>query len=191
MKKHIAFVFNISILLLILSTCSVNSTDLAKRYPTIYNTHNVKEIVSLYADDAIFDVPGHFSLTGKNQIRNITQYDSVLNIQMAINNIAVHGDTVFCNLTETNDWLKTAEIGEAFYRVKFIFYKGLIKELRAEAKPETQQAFSQILPPLMKWATENKAEVITEMMPEGKFIYKAENARKTLTLLRSWKESLK
>jgi hypothetical protein len=145
--------------------------------------------MSLYDDDAVFEVVGQFSLAGKNQIRDITKYDSVLNVYMTISNIESRGDTTFCNLTETNDWLKTAEVGKTYYTVKFIFHKGLIKHLYAKAKPETQKSFSQVLSPLMNWATENKAEVLEEMMPEGRFIYNAENAKKSLALLRSWKES--
>jgi hypothetical protein len=190
MIKQTKVVFIILLLATVFS-CSPNPTDLAKRYPKIYNTHNVKEIVSLYTDDAVFKVVGQFSLNGKDQIRNITRYDSVLNIHMSIGIIKTYKDTAFCNLTETNDWLKTAEIGEAYYTVKFVFHNGLIRQLQAEAKPETQQAFNQVLSHLMKWASENKATILTEMMPEGRFIYNAENARKTLALLRAWKESTK
>jgi len=177
--------------MLIVFSCSKSPSDLTKRYAETYNTHNVKKIGSLYADDAVFKVVEQFSLNGKDQIRNITRYDSVLNIHMSISNIKMHEDTAFCNLTETNDWLKTAEIGEAYYTVKFVFHNGLIRQLQAEAKPETQQAFNQVLSHLMKWASENKATILTEMMPEGRFIYNAENARKSLALLRSWKDSLK
>ena len=187
MKKQTYVVFIISLLIVALS-CSPNQSDLINRYAKTYNAHNVEEIVSLYADDAVFEVVGQLSLTGKNQMRDIAKYDSVLNIHMSISNIESHGDTAFCNLTETNEWLKTAEIGEAYYGVKFIFKDGLIKHLRAETKPETQLAFSQVLSPLMKWANENKVDALEEMMPEGKFIYNAENARKTLNLLRSWKD---
>jgi len=189
MRSYKTFISTLSIFIIILFACSPSPTDLTKRYAKTYNTHNVKEIVSLYDDDAVFEVVGQFTLAGKEQIHNITKYDSVLNIQMNISDIKTHGDTVICNLTETNDWLKTAEIGKANYKVKFIFQNGLIKHLYAEAKPEIQQLFSQVLSSLMTWASENKADVLKEMMPEGRFIYNAENAKKTLALLRSWKDS--
>ncbi len=191
MSKYRSLFLIITVLSGIVFSCSTDPADLAKRYPETYNTHKVEEIVSLYADDAVFEVAGNFSLFGKDQIRNITKYDSVMNIHMTISNIITRGDTVVCNLTETNDWLKTAEIGEAFYTVKFIFHDGLIKHLQANTMPETQQAFSQVLSPLMEWAAENNEKTITEMMPDGKFIYSAENAEKNLALLRSWKSSLK
>ena len=189
MIKHTTVFFILSILFVVLFACSQNSDDLAKRYPVIYNTHNVEEIVSLYTDDAVFEVVGQFSLSGNNQIHGITKYDSVLNISMSIGDIEARGDTVICSLAETNDWLKISEIGEANYTVIFIFEDGLIKHLRAEAKPETQQAFGKVLSPLMEWAKENKKDLLTEMMPEGRFIYNAENARKILALLRSWIDS--
>ena len=170
MKNHTTVIFILSIFFIILFNCSPNLTDLVKQYPVIYNTHNVKEIVSLYADNAVFEVVGQLSFTGKNQIRNITKYDSVLNINMTISNIETRGDTAFFNLTETNDWLKTADIGEAHYKAKFIFHNGLIKHLRAEAMPETQQAFGKVLTPLIEWAKENKSDVLAKMMPEGKFV---------------------
>jgi len=84
MKKRRTIVLVISISLIFLFACSPNSTDLAKQYAEIYNTHDVKKIISLYAPDAVFEVVGQFTLSGKEQIRNLTQYDSVLNIQMSL-----------------------------------------------------------------------------------------------------------
>jgi ketosteroid isomerase-like protein len=167
-----------------------DAAKLAERYPEVYNTHQVEEIVSLYSGEAVFEVTGQFSLTGTEQIRNITKYDSVLNIHMSISNVEASGDTVFCDLTETNDWLKTAGIDEAHYEVMFVFEKGLIKHLQAKSKPDTEHAFAQVLSPLMTWAIEQDLPVLKELMPEGKFVYNAENARKTLNLLRLWNESL-
>jgi len=183
--------FPIFVLASLIFSCSSNSTQLTKNYPIVYNTHNVNDIVNLYADDAVFEVVGQFSLKGKDQIRGITKYDSVLNIKMSVSNIETVRDSVFCNLSETNDWLKIAEIGEAHYFGIFVFKDGLISIISASAKPETAEAFNNVLMPLMIWAKENKADLLNEMMPGGKFIYNAENATKTLTLLTEWKESTK
>ncbi len=190
MIRYTTVVFIIFIVLIILFACSPNSTDLAKRYVGIYNSHNVEKIVSLYTDDAVFEAVGQYTLSGKDQIRHHTEYYSTLNIHMSIFDIKAKGDTVSCNLSITNDWLKLSEIGEANYTVIFIFKDGLVKRIRAEIKAETQRAFSKVLPPLMEWAKENKADLLKEMIPEGKFIYNAENAKKALALLRSWRDSL-
>ena len=191
MEKIYKTLLSILLLVPLIFSCSQNLTQLTQHYPTVYNTHNVNDIVNLYADDAVFEVMGQFSLRGKDQIRGITKYDSVLNIKMSISNIETVRDSVFCNLSETNDWLQIAEIGEAHYSVIFVFKDGLISKISASAKPETAKAFNNVLTPLMIWAKENRSDLLNEMMPEGKFIYNAENAMKTLTLLTEWNESTK
>jgi hypothetical protein len=177
--------------LVLFFSCSENLTQLAQNYSIVYNTRDVNDILNLYADDAIFEVAGQFSLSGKNQIRDITKYDSALNINMSVSNIETVGDSVFCDLFETNDWLRTAEIGEAHYSVIFIFKEGLVSKIIASAKPKTAKAFNNVLTPLMIWAKKNKPDLLSEMMPGGKFIYNAENATKTLALLSEWKENTK
>jgi len=191
MEKIYKTLLSILLLVPLIFSCSQNLTQLTQHYPTVYNTHNVNDIVNLYADDAVFEVMGQFSLNGKDQIRGITKYDSVLNIKMSISNIETVRDSVFCNLSETNDWLQIAEIGEAHYSVIFVFKDGLISKISASAKPETAKAFNNVLTPLMIWAKENRSDLLNDMMPEGKFIYNAENAMKTLTLLTEWNESTK
>ena len=191
MEKICKILFPILVSVILIISCSENLTQLTQNYPIVYNTHDVNDIVNLYADDAIFEVTGQFSFNGKDQIRDITKYDSVLNINMSLSNIEMVGDSVFCNLSETNDWLRTAEIGEAHYSVIFTFKDGLISKIIASAKPETAKAFNNVLIPLMIWAKENKPDLLTEMMPGGKFIYNAENATKILALLTEWKESTK
>jgi len=191
MEKISKTLLSILLLLPLIFSCSQNLTQLTQHYPTVYNTRNVNDIVNLYADDAVFEVMGQFSLNGKDQIRGITKYDSVLNIKMSISNIETVRDSVFCNLSETNDWLQIAEIGEAHYSVIFVFKDGLISKISASAKPETAKAFNNVLTTLMIWAKENRSDLLNEMMPEGKFIYNAENAMKTLTLLTEWNESTK
>ena len=191
MKKIYKTWFPIFVSAILIFSCSSNLTQLTQNYPIVYNTHNVNDIVNLYADDAVFEVVGQFSLSGKDQIRGITKYDSVLNIKMSVSNIETVGDSVFCNLSETNDWLQIAEIGEAHYSVIFVFRDGLISKIIASAKPETAEAFKNVFTPLMIWAKENEPDLLSEMMPGGKFIYNAENAVKTLTLLTEWKESTK
>ena len=191
MKKIYKTWLPIFVLIILIFSCSQNLTQLTQNYPTVYNTHNVNDIVNLYADDAVFEVVGQFSLSGKDQITGITKYDIVLNIKMSISNIETVRDSVFCNLTETNDWLQIAEIGEAHYSVIFVFKDDLISKIIASAKPETAEAFNNVLGSLLIWAKENKPDLLTEMMPDGKFIYNAENAMKTLALLTEWKESTK
>ncbi len=187
----ISSMFILALVSTFLISCSIDSGDLVKRYASIYNTHDVDKMVALYADDAVFELTGQLSLSGKSQLRKITEYDVAMNIHMTISDINSKGDTVFCHVKETNDWIKEAGIDNAHYKAMFVYNAGLIKLIRAEATPEPQQAFEDVSSPLLKWARENEEDLLSEMMPEGKFVYNAENARKSLKLLRLWRESLK
>ena len=122
MEKICKTFFPILVSVILFFSCSENLMQLTQNYPIVYNTHDVNDIVNLYADDAIFEVTGQFSLNGKDQIRDITKYDSVLNIKMSVSNIETGRDSVFCDLAETNDWLQIAEIGEAHYSVILLYF---------------------------------------------------------------------
>ncbi len=191
MKHHGTFFSGVFLLLLVMDACAPDPAGLAKRFSQTYNTHHVKNIMTLYADNAVFGVSGKLTLAGKDTIQLLTQYDSVLNSHMVFSNIEAKGDTVFCDLAETNDWYKAAGIDEAYYSMKLVFHKGLITLLQAEQDPGTEKAVGQVLSPLMDWAYENRKKELADMMPEGKFIYNAENAKTSLALLRDWKQNVK
>lgn len=177
--------------LLVLASCSPKPIDLVMAYEHAYNSHDLGELLPLFADDATFELMGQFVLKGKEDIRNVAEHDFALHIHMTIDQVVQKGDTVFCELIEMNDWVEVSEIDEAFYSAQFVFERGLIKHIGGTPTPETEKAFEKVLTPLLEWASEHRPEQLAEMMPEGKFVYNAENAGKSLALLREWKESTK
>lgn len=180
--------FVLCLLLLAALSCSPKPADIVKSYQEAYNNHDLERVLALYAEDVSFEVVGQISLQGKEQLRELTEYDFVLNIHMSCGPSETKGDSVICELTETNDWLKTAGIQRADYLATFVVTDGLIQSIRAEPTPETDQAFGEILDPLIKWASQSRPELLAEMMPEQKFVYNGNNAKKSLSLLREWKE---
>jgi len=194
MKLQLNKMFLFSLLLLlavVIASCSPKPSpvDLVKAYQNAYNSHDLERLVSLFAEDATFEVVGQFVFKGKEDIRRVAEHDFALNIHISIGGPSIKGDTIFCGLIETNDWLKTAGIVEARYTGWFVFEGGLIKLIEGKATPETDTAFSQVLNPLMEWASQERPEQLAQMMPEGKFVYNAENAKKSLALLRQWQEA--
>lgn len=172
-------------------SCSPKPVDLVKAYQRAYNSHDLDGLISLFADDATFEVVGQFVLKGKEDIRHMAEYDFTLHIHMTVNRFTTRGDTVFCELIEINDWLEVAGIEEALYTARFVFDDGLIKLIRGKSSPQTEKAFNQVLKPLLEWASKERLEQLAEMMPEGKFVYNAENAKKSLVLLREWQDATK
>jgi hypothetical protein len=159
-------------------------------YQHAYNSHDLGELLPLFAEDVIFEVPGHFSLKGKDEVRLVAEYDFALHIHMTLDRFSTNRDTVFCELIEMNDWLEAAGIDEAYYKGKFVMGKGLIRYIRGEATPQTQKAFQDVLDPLLEWASKARPEQLAEMMPDGKFVYNAENAKRSLALLKEWRETI-
>jgi ketosteroid isomerase-like protein len=180
--------FVLHLLLLAALSCSPKPTDIVKSYQEAYNNHDLESLLALYDEDVSFEIVGEISLQGKEQLRELTEFDFVLNVQLSCGPSETKGDTVMCEMTETNDWLKTAGLREARYSATYVVTNGLIQSVRSQRTPETDQAIRRILDPLMKWASESKPELVAEMMPEQKFVYNAKNAKKSLSLLREWKE---
>ncbi len=190
MSRRCAVVLPLTIfLLLVLWSCSPKPLDLVVEYQHAYNSHDLGQLLPLLAEDATFELAGTFGLKGKDDVRRAAEYDFALHIHMTIDRVAPKGDTVFCELIEMNDWLEAAGIEEAYYSAKFVFRKGLITHIAGDPTPETQKAFSQVLDPLMEWASRERPEQLAEMMPEGKFIYDAQSAQKSLALLQEWQEA--
>jgi hypothetical protein len=181
----------IFLLVAVLLSCSPKPVDLVKLYELAYNNHDLGELLPLFAEDATFELTGQFTLKGKEDIRRMAEYDFALHIHMTIDNLIPKCDTVLCEVIEMNDWLEAAGIDEAFYTGRFVFEDGLIKHIKGSPTPETDKAFQEVLVPLMEWASKERPEQLAEMMPEGKFVYNAQNAEKSLALLREWREASK
>jgi hypothetical protein len=181
-------------LMLLLSTliasCSPKPLDVVKAYQHAYNSHDLGEVLPLLTEDATFQVPGLFDLEGKRDIRLAAEYDFALHIHMTLDRFSTKRDTVFCELIEMNDWLEAAGIDEAYYEGKFVIGRGLIKHISAVATPETEKAFQDVLNPLLEWASKERPEQLAQMMPEGKFIYNADSAKRSLALLKEWRETI-
>jgi hypothetical protein len=151
-----------------------------------YNDHDAEKIVSFYTEDAVHEVPGVFTVRGTQELRDLTEHDVVLNTSLSVDECETAGDTVTCRLAFMSDWTRAAGIGEVRYSARFVFSDDLIKEFTAEISPEGAEAFSSVFGPLLSWASKERPEQVKEMMPEGRFVYNAENAKRSLALLQEW-----
>lgn len=196
MKAKPGKLFSFSLLFsfaMVLVSCSPKPkpVDVVKEYEEAYNGYRIHTLLSLLADDVTFEVVGQFAAKSKEDVRQVAEHDFALDIHMSIIRFSTKGDTVFCDWTESDDWLKTAGIGDARYTGRFVVEGGLIQLMEGKLTPETDEALSQVLDPLMEWASKERPERLAKMMPEGKFVYNAENALESLALLREWQEATK
>jgi limonene-1,2-epoxide hydrolase len=163
--------------------------EILEAYMLAYNSHDAEAIRALYAEDATVDMPGFLSIGGEEEILALMDYDLALNIQLLITGMREVEDTVTCTLTEMNDWLRAAGIGEARYSATFRFEGGRVKSIRAEAQPESARSILSVLEAFAGWAGEERPEEFRELIPEGKFDYNRDTAEKFVALLKEWREA--
>jgi len=187
------FILLILSLFVVFLACSGQNTEqLVKNFETVYNSHNVEKIMSLYADDAIFEVLNQFRFTRLEKIRGVAQYDSALDLSMTITDIEVRGDTAFFKLTERNNWFKAMGVEAAYFDPTYIiFHENLVFSLKASATMESIKAIQAAMEGFMPWAKENAPDRMAEMMPDGGLIYNAENAIKIVEVTKEFKASTK
>ena len=162
-----------------------------KTYEQAHNGHDVEKVMSLYTNDISFEIVGAWMKSGKEQVRELAEWDAVTNSHMIISDMEVHADTVIFMLKEGNDWFRLAGIEFMYYEpCRMVFYNGMIKEIKAEVSEESVKAFQEVWPSIFQWLSEERNEELSELMPEGEFVYSAENARKWLSLLSEWREKV-
>lgn len=170
--------------------CSSKPADVVTSYEQACNKGDVGGMVSLYAEDASFQVPGLFSLKGQDVLRQRAEYDQALHLRLDIGQIKTRGDSVTCLIKETSDWLQAADIDTLEYDAVFVVRQGRIASITAGFTLKADRNFRRVFIPLMEWARVERAELLAEMMPQGEFVYNAENARKNLFLLQDWKQNV-
>lgn len=188
--KLVAYLFYMVLMAVIFQSCSTPTLeDQVKTYELAHNHHDIEKVMTLYADDITFEIVGAWMRTGKEQVRGLTEWDSVTNSHMIISNIEVNEDTVTFNLKEANDWFRLAGIELMFYEpCRMVFSDGLIKELKAETTRESIVAFQEAWPPVYQWIAEARSEELSRLMFQGEFIYNAENAEKWISLLKEYNQ---
>jgi hypothetical protein len=192
MKRLPKPILAIIILTTMYLACSFTPTpdQVVVMYKNAVNSHNVESVMSFYSEDILFEVPDlAMCVEGKEAMRGVSEYDSVLNTEMKLSDVTVSGDMVICSLTETNDWMNAAGIGMAFYpEVEFVVIDQKIHHIHADMADSSQAKFDSVIGTFVPWAHENHAEEMFDMMPEGDFIFNGENAAMMVKLLTEWRE---
>ena len=176
-----------------MSTNSTDLIDLVKTFQDRVNQHNVDKIMSMYTEDATFEIVGLSKFAGKQNVKNIFEYDVGVNTKVQYINCKSEGDTVHCQSSQRNDTLDAIGVsGRGYSSCIFSFKDGLIQRVTFEPPPDSVEQNSKILKTLIPWFTENYPNEYARMfMPDGRFIYNRENGRDVVPLLRKWSEEQK
>jgi hypothetical protein len=175
---------------------SINSTnliDLVKTFQDSVNQQKVKKIMNMFTEDATFEIVGLSKFEGKQNVKNIFEYDVGVNTSVKYINCKSEGDNVHCQVLERNDRLEAIGIDELkFSSCIFTFKDNLIQSFKAEIPPELVQYNAEVWEKFIPWLIKNYPDEYSRMfMDDGRFIYNRKNGSDVVQLLRKWNEKQK
>lgn len=173
------------------ATAQQDLLSLVQAYQQAKNNQDVEALAAMFAGDAEFELVGMGTMVGSEQIRALDEYDVGINTWLEFSNCTEEGNTVTCDVVETNDWLDAAGLSENRYTSSvFTFEDGLITNISATLSPESAQALGQVLQAFTPWIAQNHPEAMpTLFTSENQFIYSRENGVLVVSLLREWRAS--
>jgi hypothetical protein len=166
--------------------------SLAQRLQDLTDRYRVNDFLDLFNDDAQFQIVGHSTLSGKEKIRTVFEYDAAANTELRFINFVPHRDGLTCQLLSKNDRLKAMGIDEVFYTSCVISLKeGRIQKFVATVEGEAFRRIKQRLEAFVAWlARQHPDEFSILCTPEGSLIYSVENGRRGVSLMKEWWSSV-
>jgi hypothetical protein len=192
MKRNSGLFFTVIIISsLILSSCGKPPKEILTEYEQAYNKHDISKIMSFYSDNVVLDLSILSKLKGKEALRNYAKYDSVMNTQIKISDIATSDDNTMFVMSLTNDLYKTIGIDTAKYSMIFTIEGGRITKMSGSTTRETDKNIQDFSKNFMLWASKEKLDELNQMMPNGRLNYNAVNAKKYINMVLEYKMSHK
>ncbi len=180
----------IFLLFLSLLACSLGPSrkEIVKEYEKASNAHQIDSLVALFSDNAQIEFVGMSpAFVGKESLAGKARYDSTLNDQITLTINRIKRDTAYAIANEKNLWLSQAGLTHgATLSMAFVIKKGKITALRAEMSDSSLRIINDTMSSLIPWAQQYQPEKLSRLMTNGAFVYGAESARLSLTLLNEW-----
>jgi Txe/YoeB family toxin of Txe-Axe toxin-antitoxin module len=122
------------------------------------NQHDVDKVMSMFAEDAEFEILGVSKYSGKEQIKNVFEYDVGVNTELK------------------------------YISSIFVFSDRRIQSFISEIPPEVVQYNREVWQKFIPWLSKNyPAEYSRMLTSNGRFIYNRENGRDVVALLKRWR----
>jgi limonene-1,2-epoxide hydrolase len=171
-------------------TENTNPQNLVDSFQESVNRKDVDKVLTMFTENAEFELVGISKYSGKEQIRNVFEYDAGVNSEIKLINCKFEGNTLNCQIMERNDRLAAMGISELkIPSCTIIFRDGLIQSFSAKVSPEMVQHNTEVWQKFIPWCKENHPHEYSKMFTsEGRFIYNRENGAGVVLLLRKWGE---
>jgi len=177
----------LSAAVLLMGACEPTLERRVFEYERRVNSDNVQGVLELFAENAIYELRDTFVLEGKDALRGLAEWDSVLHTRLTFHDITTLGDSVLTNVSETNDWLSAVGVEELVHpSTLIVFQNGLIVRIDSETDTTGTNAIRRALDEVLAWAVVERPETVHRLVDEAGFRYSGENAATWLKLLREW-----
>ncbi len=181
------------LLIVSFSSCSKpNFEDIVREHIKAVNNDDVEKNLTFFADDIVFEiaVPEQYrqfsgKFTGKDQLRNLMEWDVINNARLTIIDMKVEGNTVIVKLTEKNEGWRLLGIEEPPFTATYKFRGRQLEKVKLEFTPENAELLDEKFKPFAEWANKEYAQEFSKMAAAG---YSAEGARLYLSLAKEWRD---
>ncbi|MEJ2049705.1 MAG: hypothetical protein P8Y60_07670 [Calditrichota bacterium] len=170
--------------------CYPSKKDMVMKYFDAVNKHEPATELSLLSDNITYSELESFTLRGKDELRNLAEYNSTIHSKFVYSNLSEYEDTVTCQVTENNEWLAALGITSVTYDyAKFVVRHKYIQDIIMKMTDQSIDEISSKTEPLIDWASNNKPNVLNDIRPDGEFIYNKVTAEMWLKLVQEYNAS--
>jgi hypothetical protein len=173
------------ILIFSFSSCSKPSlSDIVREHIKAVNNDDVKKNLTFFTEDVVFITDFPRTLTGKDQLRDLMEWDVVKKTRLTINDIKVEGTTVIAKLIEKNEADRLVRIEEYPFIAVFKFRGRLIEKVKLESLP-VAKLLDKKYKSFDEWVSKEHPQESSRMEKDRP---SAEKARLFLSLLKEWRD---
>jgi hypothetical protein len=171
--------FKLFIIVAFLLGCAKQPSDPEKvldNYIKTANEHNIDKVKDMYADSIVWYF-GPFTFKGKEEAIAPLEFDKGANTKLIHTNISVNGDTVDCDLLETNNVISALGIPGLNHFPRFIIKDGLINLILSRKPPTEYEAYADSVTKFSAWLSKYSPNIYEQFWPKGKFNFSEETGR--------------
>jgi len=115
--------------------------EVVRLYLDRHNAHDVDGVMTLFAEEARFEMPGRFIRCGKEEIRQTEEWEAAVHDHLRTGELVEADAEVSFRAFEANDWLRAAGVDELRYTSMTVEVRdGRITCLTAAMAPDSYNA---------------------------------------------------
>ena len=82
-----------------------NLVNIVESFQEVVNSHDVDKVLTMFTEDAVFEIVGLSKFSGKQHVKNIFEYDVGVNTELKFINCKSHRNTVSGQILERSETL--------------------------------------------------------------------------------------